>query len=60
MIKKKRGRKPKSYYQQKILEEQRQREQILIDNQIKKTENEDPLQEDHDLTNAEFKIHPLY
>ena len=26
MIKKKRGRKPKSYYQQKILEEQRQRE----------------------------------
>jgi hypothetical protein len=41
MIKKKRGRKPKSYYQQKILEEQRLREQILIDNQIKKTENED-------------------
>ena len=66
MIKKKRGRKPKSFYQQKILEEQRQREQILIDNQIKKTENEDADTQDiNELSkgaerNSEFKIHPLY
>ena len=58
--KKKRGRKPKSYHIQKMLDVARQKEQIQIENEINRGDEVSIDSENMSARAHEYRMHPLY